>query len=356
VADVAVDPLSHYVYVASPRDDKVHFIHVSHVNTYTHEAINDIVVSNGPTGLGVFPMDGLNSRFFVAHAFDWENGLRYFYPNPAGFVDPQFGYVGSAPFKVAVNPVLERAYVSNYWDYLAVVDADNNTRLGWVKQKNYQGGWGIDVSTTTNRIYLATRDTGELVAFDGNGDRLLEEGYIPTHFKPPEPCSLYTVAVNENTGHLFVTCPARRKVFVHEEAGLDIFIAQERGKLELRDDGWVRVMAPGDVHWLPSITLDPGRVSTQAGVWGITVDELTNRVFITDPVNDVLIVIQDASAGAMSVSYVAGPAAGFDEPQGVDVDSSRGRVFVANAGNDALTVLNANPPFTKVTTIDLSVP
>jgi uncharacterized repeat protein (TIGR01451 family) len=357
VADLVVDPQSHYVYVASPRDDKVHFIHVSDVNTYTHEYYNDIVVGNGPTGLGDFPIGGLNSRIFVAHAFDWSGGLRYFYPNPASLVGPDNGYVGAAPFKVAVNPALSRAYVSNYWDYLAVVDAADNTRLGWVGQKNYQGGWGIDVSTDTNRIYLASRDTGELVAFDGNGDRLLQFGYIPTHFKPPEPCSLYTVAVNESTDHIFVPCPALRKVFVHEEFELEIFATQELGTLELREDGWVRVLAPGDVNWLESISLNSGIVSQYGGVWGIAVDETTDRVYITDPGNDALVVIQDASSrDDMTVSYVTKADGLFDEPQGVDVDSERGRVFVANAGNDTVTVLEATAPFTLVTTIDLGGP
>jgi uncharacterized repeat protein (TIGR01451 family) len=357
VADLVVDPQSHYVYVASPRDDLVHFIHVSHDNVYTHEYYNDIIVGNGPTGLGVFPIGGQHGRIFVAHAFDWDGGLQYFYPNPAEPVGPQQGYVGAAPFKVAVNPGLSRAYVSNYWDYLAVVDAAANSRIGWMGQKNYQGSWGIDVSADTNRIYMATRDTGEVVALDGNGDRLLQFGYIPTHFKPPEPCSLYTVAVNENTDHIFVPCPALRKVFIHEETQLEIFADEERGTLELREDGWIRVMAPGDVNWLESISLDSSIVSDHSGIWGITVDEATNRVYLTDPGNDALVVIQDAPLrGDMSVSYVTEADASFDEPQGVDVDSERGRVFVANAGNDTVTVLEATPPFAQVTTIDLGGP
>jgi uncharacterized repeat protein (TIGR01451 family) len=357
VADLVVDPQSHYVYVASPRDDMVHFIHVSHDNVYTHEYYNDIIVGNGPTGLGVFPIGGQHGRIFVAHAFDWDGGLQYFYPNPAEPVGPHQGYVGAAPFKVAINPGLSRAYVSNYWDYLAVVDAAANSRIGWVGQKNYQASWGIDVSADTNRVYMATRDTGEVVALDGNGDRLLEFGYIPTHFKPPEPCSLYTVAVNENTDHIFVPCPALRKVFIHEEAQLEIFADEELGTLELREDGWVRVMAPGDVNWLESISLDSSIVSDHSGIWGITVDEATNRVYLTDPENDALVVIQDAPLrGDMSVGYVTTADASFDEPQGVDVDSARGRVFVANAGNDTVTVLEATPPFAQVTTIDLGGP
>jgi uncharacterized repeat protein (TIGR01451 family) len=363
VADLVVDPQSHYVYVASPRDDKVHFIHVSHVNTYTHEYINDIVVSDGPTGLGVLPSTN-PSRVFVAHAFDWAGGLRAFEvpAGPANLVEAHNRYMGAAPVKLAINPALNRGYVSNYYDRLAVVDTVSNQRVvlndGWVGQKNYVGGWSIDVSTSTNRAYLATRDTGELVAFDGSGDRLLQDGYIPTHFKPPHPCSLYTVAVNENTDHIFVPCPARKEIFVHVESEFDIFAEQERGRLELREDGWVRVMAPGDVNWLDALPLAAYGVSDWSGVWGMTVDEVTNRVFITDPVNDVVIVVQDAATPAVHsvLSNVSHPSAEFDEPQGIDVDSERGRVFVANAGNDTVTVLEATAPFTVVTTIDLGGP
>jgi DNA-binding beta-propeller fold protein YncE len=112
-------------------------------------------------------------------------------------------------------------------------------------------------------------------------------------------------------------------------------------------------MAPGDVSWLDSILLDSGVVSEYTGIWGITADQTTNRVYITDPENDVLIVIQDAALRSnMSVSYVTDSS--LDEPQGVAVDSERGRVFVANAGNDTVTVLEATSPFTRVTVIDLS--
>jgi hypothetical protein len=48
--------------------------------------------------------------------------------------------------------------------------------------------------------------------------------------------------VNENTDHIFVPCPALRKVFIHEETQLEIFADEERGTLELREDGWIRVI------------------------------------------------------------------------------------------------------------------
>jgi DNA-binding beta-propeller fold protein YncE len=111
------------------------------------------------------------------------------------------------------------------------------------------------------------------------------------------------------------------------------------------------------VHWLESIPLDSGVVSDFTGVWGIAVDEATNRIYLTDPENDALIVIQDAPARVdMSVAYVTKFEGAFDEPQGVDVDSERGRVFVGNSGNDTVSVLEAAAPYNLVTTVDLSGP
>jgi YVTN family beta-propeller protein len=298
----------------------------------------------------------------VAHAFapdNWKEGLRYInvdvFDLRSYLVGPQFGYVGAAPVKVAVNSQLHRAYVSNYYDKLAVIDTTTNTRLGWVKQKNYQGGWGIFASPLINWVHLATRDTGELVVFDGgNGDRLLQDGYIPTHFKPPSPCALYLTVAHEDTDHVFVTCPARKSVFFLVEPEMSILAAGELGTLELRQDGWVRVVQPQEVTWR-ELTFTDSHVSTNVGVWGIAVDRPAKRVYITDPIGDMLIVIQDDNnTGNVRVAnYVRGP---FDEPQGVAVDPAWQRIYVANAGNNTVTVLNALTPTQVISTVNLALP
>ena len=360
VADVAVDPRSHFVYVSSPRDVVLHTI-TSPNGGNNYERSFDIPVTHGATGLAVDSI--INpSRVFVAHAFapdNWKEGLRYInvdvFDLRSYLVGPQFGYVGAAPVKVAVNSQLHRAYVSNYYDKLAVIDTTTNTRLGWVKQKNYQGGWGIFASPLINWVHLATRDTGELVVFDGgNGDRLLQDGYIPTHFKPPSPCALYLTVAHEDTDHVFVTCPARKSVFFLVEPEMSILAAGELGTLELRQDGWVRVVQPQEVTWR-ELTFTDSHVSTNVGVWGIAVDRPAKRVYITDPIGDMLIVIQDDNnTGNVRVAnYVRGP---FDEPQGVAVDPAWQRIYVANAGNNTVTVLNALTPTQVITTVNLALP
>jgi len=353
VSDVAVDPVSDRVYVASPRHDQVYVL----VNDALSSTLT-VGVSHGPTGLDVFTQTA--SKVFVAHAYDWEHGARVF--DTAGgasrLIGPQGGYVGAGPYRVAVNSVLNRAYVSNYYDKLAVLDTVGEMRLGWVVQKGWQGGYGIDVSQATGRVYLATIDTGELVVFDGNGDRLLQSSYIPTHFKPPEEggqgCSLYSVAVNERTGHVFVPCPTRKKVYVREESDITILAQMaaqgEIGTLEERPGGLALVIDAQYAGWYTLSITDPS-VTNSVGKEGIAVDPVTNRVFIGDPDGDRLVVIQDNAVITQTAVTTVVPVG--DNPQGVDVNPDLSKVYVGNAGSNTVTVLNAITPTIVITTVNL---
>jgi DNA-binding beta-propeller fold protein YncE len=351
VSDVAVDPVSDRVFVASPAHDWVYML--------ANDALaGNVGVSHGPTGLDVLTRTA-GSKVFVAHAFDWEGGARAF--DAAGgasrLVGPEGGYVGSGPYRLAVNSTLGRAYVSNYFDKLAVINTSSETRLGWVVQKGWQGAYGIDVSHATGRVYLATIDTGELVVFDGNGDRLLQSNYIPTHFKPPEgqACSLYSVAVNERTGHVFVPCPARKLVWVLKESDLTILEGMaalgEIGILEEREGGLALVIDAQAVSWTP-INLVSYGVTTSLGKEGIAVDPLTNRVFIGDPEGDKLVVLQDVTTPTLVSVFGVAPVG--DNPQGVDVNPDLHKAYVGNAGSNTLTVLNTFTPTPVITTINLT--
>jgi uncharacterized repeat protein (TIGR01451 family) len=352
VSDVAADPVSGRVYVASPRHDWVY--------TIINDALSALTVgvSHGPTGLDVLTRTAQNSKVFVVHVYDWERGARVFDTTGGGsrLVAPQGGYVGAGPYRVAVNSLLNRAYVSNYYDKLAVLNADGEARLGWVVQKGWQGAYGIDANQATGRVYLATRDTGELVVLDGNGDRLLQSTYIPTHFKPPQACSLYSVAVNENTGHIFVPCPALKQVIVWTESDMSILskmAAQgEIGTLEVREGGLARVIRAQDTN-PHTVSITYTNVTASVGQEGIAVDPGTNRVFIGDPNGNLLVTLQDTAA-ITGISVLAPVSVGTN-PQGVDVlPGSPGKVYVGNAGSNTVTVLWALTPTQVITTIPLT--
>lgn len=350
VSDVKADPDTNQVFVASPRHDWVYVI-----NGSNDTLARNVPVGHGPTGLTV--LDGsapANNKVFVAHQYganQWHPGFMAFGVNDtAAHVTADGGYAGAAPIKTAANAVNNnRVYVSNYFDKLAVFNGNSGppeARVGWVVQKAFQGAYGIDTSTATNRVYLATRDTGELVVFDGNGDRLLQSNYIPTHVKPPQACSLWSVAVNETTGHVFVPCPQLSKVFVLQESQVSVLDLEALGTLEERDGFLALVVSPQAAPWLADISIPNG---ANLGQEGIAVDTSTGRVFITNGQNNSLVILQDGTTPAYMTTVAAGT-----KPQGVDVNPVTQKVYVGNTGSNSVTVLNAASPFSVIKTIPLT--
>jgi uncharacterized repeat protein (TIGR01451 family) len=350
VSDVKADPDTNQVFVASPRHDWVYVI-----NGSNDSLARNVPVGHGPTGLTV--LDGsapANNKVFVAHQYganQWHPGFMAFGVNDtAAHVTDDGGYAGAAPIKTAANAANNsRVYVSNYFDKLAVFNGNSGppeVRVGWVVQKAFQGAYGIETSSATNRVYLATRDTGELVVFDGNGDRLLQSNYIPTHVKPPQACSLWSVAVNETTGHVFVPCPQLSKVFVLQESQVSVLALEALGTLEERDGFLALVVSPQVAPWLTDLSIPNG---TNLGEEGIAVDISTGRVFITNGQNNSLVILQDGATPA----YVTTVAVGT-KPQGVDVNPATQKVYVGNTGSNSVTVLNAASPFSVIKTIQLT--
>lgn len=349
VSDVKVDPDTNQIFIASPRHN---FVYV--INGATDTIARNVSVGNGPTGLTVLDASVVaDNKVFVAHQYGanfWRPGFMVFKVNETtAHNTADTGYAGAAPVKTAANAANGRAYVSNYFDKLAVFEGNSGppeNRLGWVVQKAFQGAYGIDTSSATNRVYLATRDTGELVVFDGNSDRLLQSTYIPTHVKPPQACSLWSVAVNETTGHVFVPCPQQGKVFVLQENQISVLDLEALGVLEERDGYLALVVSPAAAPWIAEISVPNG---SGLGEEGIAVDTTTGRVFITNAGKDSVVVLQDGSTPAYLTTVTVG-----DNPQGVDVNLATQKVYVGNSGSNNVTVLSATSPFSTVVTISLT--
>lgn len=254
----------------------------------------------------------------------------------------QGGYLGSAPFKVAVNSATNRAFVSNYYDKMPIVDAVNETRLAWVQKKNFIAAYGIDVSQRSNLVYMATIDTGELIIFDAAQAESAPDAYGACHHAPPEARILRMVGFNEATGHLFVASPpdhnkgqTTSKVFVLDEERLLAETAKHGGRpsdetclwnfgINAQDIGIAAIPGPA---WIATVEL-AGAVS--AGEEGIAVNPATGRAYVTDGPGDQLFVIRDSTTPA-NISLVATISNVGDNPQGVGVNPQTNKVYVANA-------------------------
>jgi uncharacterized repeat protein (TIGR01451 family) len=349
VSDVAVDSTTDQVFVASPRQDAVHV-----VDGGLDEYSQSIGVGHGPTGLAVLTST-TPSQVFVVHAYAynyWRPGVWVIDTlNLTGHsMTDQGGYVGAAPIKVAVNSVANRAFVSNYFDRMGILNAASATWIAGVPEHNFQASYGIDASERNNLVYIAARDTGELIIFDAVAAETDPENYSPCHHAPPGADSANTsrilrmVAVNEATGHVFVTSPpdpnksnqTDSKVFVLDEALLLAETANHGGRPSAETCLWNFGLTGADIDiaaipgpaWVATLDL-PGAIS--AGEEGIAVNPTTGKVYITDGPGDQLFVLQDSPTPA-NIGWVTTVAVG-DNPQGVDANPVTNKIYVANARN-----------------------
>jgi len=351
VSDVAIDPATDRVFVASPRQDAVHVI-----NGLTDVYHTNVAVGHGPTGLAVLTSTS-PSKVVAAHAYAynyWRPGIWFI--DALGLTShsmtSQDGYVGAAPIKVAVNSATNRAFVSNYFDRMAILGAVNETWIASVPEHNFQASYGIDASQGNNLVYIAARDTGELIIFDGVQAEADPANYSPCHHAPPGADNWTTsrivrmVAVNEATGHVFVTSPpdpnksfqTNSQVFVLDEAVLLAETAEHGGRPSGQTCLWnfgitgqdIDIAAIPGPAWIATLDLT-GAVS--AGEEGVAVNPVTGRVYVTDAPGDKLFVIQDSSTPA-NIALVTSVAVG-DNPQGVDVNPQTNRVYVGNARNSS---------------------
>ncbi len=338
VSDVAADPDTNQIFVASPRQDAVHVID-GVGDTYK----SSVPVGHGPTGLAVLSST-TPSKVFAAHAFaanNWTPGIWIIDVdslNSRAMMHEQ-GYVGVSPVKLAANPNTgrERVYVSNYHDRLPIIYGPTEARLGWVPKKSFQASYGIDVSRRTDLVYLATIDTGELVIFDSYQAEGVPN-YGACHHAPEEPRILRTVAVNQATGHVFVGSPpdankgqTSSKVLVLDE---DKLLEETGGPPSDGTCTWNFAVRPEDIGisaipgpaWVADIEL-PGAVS--AGEEGLAVNASTNRVYVTDGPGDQLFVIDYDPTTNTANSITAVPV--DDNPQGVAVNELTNKIYVGNA-------------------------
>jgi uncharacterized repeat protein (TIGR01451 family) len=361
-SDVAVDPASNRVFVASPREDAVHVV-LGASDTYSRS----VGVGHGPTGLAVLTATS-PSKVFVAHAYAYNYWRPGVWLVDAGSLagrpmTDHEGYVGAAPIRVAANPITRRAFVSNYFDRMAILDAANETWLASVPEHNFQASYGVDASRANNLVYIAARDTGELIVFDAAAAEADPGGYSPCHHAPPGADSWQTsrvlrmVAVNQATGHVFVASPpdpnksfqTDSRVFVLDEATLLAETARHGGRPSAQTCLWNFGVFGGEVSaaaipgpaWLTSTLVLPGAIS--AGEEGIAVNPATGRVYVTDGPGDRLFILQDGPT-AGGIAFVTSVAVG-DNPQGVAVNPATNKVYVANARS-------AGAPYGTLTVID----
>jgi uncharacterized repeat protein (TIGR01451 family) len=288
--------------------------------------------------------------------------------------------VGSRPWGVAVNPVTNRIYVTNSWDYSAsVIDGATNTVVATIPV----GGnpWGVAVNPTTNRIYVVNYTSDNVSVIDGGTNTVVATvpvGYHPVNAAVnPDTNRIYVsnndnasvsvidggtdtavatvpvgnwpdgVAVNPTTNRIYVTNHWDHSVLVIDGATNTVVATVPLGS----DPGHVAVNAHTNRIYVESGDSDSDNLSVIDGGTNTLVDTVplgsdpvnvavnpdTNRISLTNHWNDDVSIIDGGTD-----TLVATVAVGHG-PYGVAVNPTTSRIYVANSGDDTVSVIEDCP-------------
>ncbi len=331
---VVIDPATRRGFVSSPFEGQVHVFDVD-----TDSYMEAVDVGIGPTGLAVLTST-TPSRVLAVHSYDAASGLRRI--NASTLNPTLVGYVGSRPERVAVNPLTQRAFVSNYNDRLAIINTAG--AIDFVKGSGisggYTAGYGIDVNPAPGLIYQATIDSGKLVIFDETGavNDAQNSGvtYQPCLLPPPsvEGSRVFRmVAVDPTTNLVFVTSPpdpnkgqSDNKVYVVDQTALLNLV----GTPSAAACSGLTEAQRAEV-WVASVTLPGANIGGQEG---LAINSLTKRVYVSDAPANKLFVL-DSTPG--NISLLATIDNVGDTPYGVTVDEQTNKIYIANAHDQNAT-------------------
>lgn len=329
VSDVAVNPETGLVYVASPQSDAVFVVDPAGVGS----VLTTVPVGDHPLGLAVVTT---TNKIYAANLNSWD--VTPIRGSDHAALPPI--YAGAQACKVTADSAAGRVYVANHLESdngAAAIDSQTDTRLYWYSRLHAtQGRYGIDVDPEGGKLFIAARDAGlvaiqDIAAYDQD----------PYMFKPQDPARvLFLVAFNPTTGHLFVTAPDDNLVLAIDPYN----IQWGRGQWVTYRGQPLFLLNRINAGWIREIPVGLGAEE------GITVNPVTGYVYVTNGGSDTVSVLQD-DANPLNIHWVQTIDVG-EVPQGVAVDVKTNTIYVGNAGSRTLSVIDGGT-HTVVKTIPL---
>jgi YVTN family beta-propeller protein len=203
--------------------------------------------------------------------------------------------VGTAPFGVDVNPTTNRIYVANRdSNTVSVIDATTNTVVGSPIAVG-TAPHALVVNPATNRIYVANTNSNTVSVIDGSTNTVIGSP-IAVGLAP------YGIAVNPTTNRIYVT---------NQTSGTVTVI-----------DGATNATTGSPI----AVGLSP---------YGIAVNPVTNRIYVTSTFSNNVRVI-DGSTNTV----IGSPIAVGSLPYGIAVNPATNRIYVANYTNNTVNVID----------------
>jgi len=190
---VAVDPGTDLVYVTS-RDNGRLFV----MDGATLDVVDNVGVGSLPWGVAV---NGTTNKVYVAN---WDTADVTVLDASTRAILKSVP-VGPSPTFVAVDAEANRIYVVRYGsNSLVVIDGATDTIVQNVGTGG-MGAWGLAVNPHLNRVYVSNRDSGTVTTLDGeNGYGVIDEQTI-------QPCggtgsAPYSLGFNPVNNKLYIAC------------------------------------------------------------------------------------------------------------------------------------------------------
>ena len=246
--------------------------------------------------------------------------------------------VGVSPRDVAVNPVTNRVYVSNWGPpgTVSVINGASNTVVATIPVG--PAARGIGVNSATNQVYVAVCCPGQLVVIDGSTNTI-----AGTFANPGAPIFAQDVDVNPATNLVYVTGSGTH-VFDPTSNTFVAFIPASSVGIAVDDianrlyvgydpisviDGTTNAV----VQTIPNFT----------GAHGLDVNPYTNRLFVCEGDAAVCCVFDTLTGERLTIFYFGGG------PRAVAVNRTLNRIYVGDYGYliafDGLTLAATYIPY-----------
>ncbi|NTU72006.1 MAG: beta-propeller fold lactonase family protein [Coriobacteriia bacterium] len=293
-AAIAVNPITHRVYVANFYDDTVSVIDGvtdSNVATIPMPPGQSIPVPNAVV------VNAISSppRAYVAN---WQSHTVSFIDEStltktATVTVPASNGLGNpralALWATSTPPKL---YVANYHrDSVSVLNAETGASIAEIPVGSSPRALAIFTSATRKRLYVANRYSNNVSIVNMETDAVVATAATGAGPK--------AMAVNQSTGDVYVTSPASDTVTVINDT-----------------DAVEANVAVGD------------------NPLGVDIDETTGRIFVADYASNDVVVIDSATNAVEATIGVA------TQPWAVAADQGDRKVFVTNYGADQVTIID----------------
>ncbi len=300
-AVVAVDPLTHHVFVGNYYGDSV-----SVIDGTTRSAVATIPMPTG--GSIAVPItavvDGLSGKAYVGNF--WSNFVSVIDASTLSVVatiSPPASH-GSGVRALAADPsgASPKVYAAIFGkNVVSVIDGSTDSVVKNIPVGDSPRAIAVFASGSHRRVYVANRYSNDVSIIDGNTDEVVAT--VPTGASPK------VIAVDPNRGFAYVTSTASDTVTVIDDS-----------------DRVAATIAVGD------------------NPIGVAVDAAGRRVFVANYASNTVSVID-----ADTLSVVGTVATGV-QPMAIAVDRSSRKVYVSCYGSSSVTMIDSSLVATSIAT------